>query len=86
MKRESVKFNAKITPVKPLNDEMTLCKCYVMAVGKNRNYSCISKEAVEDALPTIYNIPVVGHMYVGEDGEYHMGGHDLKLHETKIIN
>ena len=79
MKRESVKFNAKITPVKPLNDEMTLCKCYVMAVGKNRNYSCISKEAVEDALPTIYNIPVVGHMYVGEDGEYHMGGHDFEV-------
>jgi len=79
VKRESVKFNAKITPVKPLNDEMTLCKCYVMAVGKNRNYSCISKEAVEDALPTIYNIPVVGHMYVGEDGEYHMGGHDFEV-------
>lgn len=78
-KRETLGFNAKITPVKPLNDEMTLCKCYVMALGKNRNYSHISKETAEDALPTIYNIPVVGHLYVDEDGEYHMGGHDMTI-------
>lgn len=77
--RETLGFNAKITPVRPLNDEMTLCKCYVLALGKNRNYSHISKEAVDAALPTIYNIPVVGHVYVGEDGEYHMGGHDMTI-------
>lgn len=77
--RETLGFNAKITPVRPLNDEMTLCKCYVLALGKNRNYSHISKDAVEAALPTIYNIPVVGHVYVGEDGEYHMGGHDMTI-------
>lgn len=78
-KRETFNFNAKITPVKPLNDELTLCKCYVLALGKNRNYSHISKEAVETALPTIYNIPVVGHVYIGEDDEYHMGGHDMTI-------
>ena len=36
-KRYTVEFNAKVTPVKPLNDEFTLCKCYVMALDKNRN-------------------------------------------------
>lgn len=77
--REILNFNAQITPVKPLNDEMTLCKCYVLALGKNRNYSHISREAVEAALPTIYNIPVIGHMYVDDNGEYHMGGHDMTL-------
>lgn len=78
-RREILGYSAKITPVKPLNDEMTLCKCYVLALGKNRNYSHISDEATQKALPTIYNIPVVGHVYVGEDGEYHMGGHDMTI-------
>ena len=78
-RREILGYNAKITPVKPLNDEMTLCKCYVLALGKNRNYSHISDEATQKALPTIYNIPVVGHVYVDEDGEYHMGGHDMTI-------
>lgn len=77
--REQLGFNAKITPVKPLNKEMTLCKCYVLALGKNRNYSHISKETADNAVPTMYNIPVVGHMYVDENGEYFMGGHDVTI-------
>lgn len=78
-KRYTVEFNAKITPVKPLNDEFTLCKCYVMALDKNRNLSYIGKDAADDALPTLYNIPVIGHLYVGEDGKQHMGGHDMTI-------
>lgn len=74
-----IMFNAKIVPVKPLNEEFTLCKCYVLALGKNRNRSYIGEKAVEKALPTIYNIPVIGHMYTDEDGNYHMGGHDMVL-------
>lgn len=72
-------FDAKIVPVKPLNEEFTLCKCYVLALGKNRNRSYIGENAVEKALPTIFNIPVIGHMYTDEDGNYHMGGHDMVL-------
>lgn len=78
-KRYTVEFNAKITPVKPLNDEFTLCKCYVMALDKNRNMSYIGKDAAEAALPTLYNIPVIGHMQVDNEGNYHMGGHDMTL-------
>lgn len=77
--RETVCFNAKMIPVKPLNNELSLCKCYVMALGKNRNHSYISQDVADKATPTIYNIPVVGHVYVDEDGEYHMGGHDITL-------
>ena len=78
-KRHTVEFNAKITPVKPLNNEFTLCKCYVMALDKNRNLSYIGKNAAETALPTLFNIPVIGHLYVDEDGQYRMGGHDMVL-------
>lgn len=75
----SIRFNSKFVPVKPINDEMTLCKCYVMALGKNSNRSNISKNAADDALPTIFNIPVVGHIYVDDDGVQHMGGHDTAI-------
>lgn len=77
-----VDFTSEITPVKPINDQMTLCKCYIMAIGENRNKSNISKEAVDDALPTIYNIPIVGHLYE-EDDETRMGGHDKVLEKDK---
>lgn len=83
-----VMFNAKIVPVKPLNEEFTLCKCYVLALGKNRNRSYIGEKAVSDALSTIYNIPVVGHLYVDDNGDYHMGGHDMVLardEDNKLI-
>lgn len=76
-------FNSKITPVKPINDYFTLCKCYVMAVGKNTNGTIISKETVDDALPTLFNIPVVGHLYVDEDGKIRAGGHDVVLEKDE---
>lgn len=78
-KRYTVSFNAKIVPVKPINDEFTLCKCYVMHLGKNRNFSYISRDAADKAEPTIFNIPVVGHLYEDDEGNYHMGGHDAEL-------
>lgn len=72
-------FTSKIVPVKPINDQMTLCKCYVLAIGKNQNKSNISKEAVDDALPSLFNIPVVGHLFVDKDNNVRMGGHDMAL-------
>ena len=48
----AITFKAKIKPVKPINDQFTLCKCFVMAIGKNVNKTIISKESVDDALPT----------------------------------
>lgn len=76
-KRCKVDFAAKVVPVKPINDEFTLCKCYVMALNKNRNLSYIGQDAADAALPTLFNIPVIGHLYVDEQGQYHMGGHDM---------
>lgn len=85
-KRYTVEFNAKIKPVKPLNNEFTLCKCYVMALDKNRNLSFISKDAADAALPTLFNIPVIGHLYVDDEGKYHMGGHDYVLTKDENDN
>lgn len=79
MERKTIFFNAKVQPVKPINQEFTLCKVYICALDKNRNMSYIGKEAAENALPTLYNCPVIGHIYEDENGEYHMGGHDMTI-------
>ena len=79
MERKTIFFNAKVQPVKPINQEFTLCKVYICALDKNRNMSYIGKEAAENALPTLYNCPVIGHIYEDENGEYHMGGHDMTV-------
>jgi len=71
-------FDGKLQPVKPINDQFTLCKCYVMATGTNDNGMDIPKEVVDAALPTLPYVPVVGHL-IEEDGELRMGGHDITL-------
>lgn len=81
--RNQINFNAKVTPIKPLNDEFTLCRCYVMALEKNRNLTYIGKEAAEAALPTLFNVPVIGHLWEDEGGNYHMGGHDMTIEADK---
>ena len=60
------KFNlnnvSKFEYIKPVNKEFSLFKCWVAGVGKNRNMSYISKERMDNALPTLSYAPVVGHL------------------------
>ena len=70
---------AKIVPVQQLNDQLTLCKCYVLALGRNANGTNFEKETVDNALYSLSNIPVVGHLYQDENGDLRMGGHDFEL-------
>lgn len=87
-KHTSLKFKAKIKPLEKINDEFTLCKCYVQGVGKNRNFSYMSKENIQRCLPTLSYAPVVGHLIDKLDddgnptGEKYMGGHDYYLDEN----
>lgn len=50
-----------------------------MALGKNRNGSHFSRSAVEDAIPTFKNIPVIAYLYEGDDGNTHVAGHEMKV-------
>lgn len=54
------KFSSKIFDVEPMNPTFSKCKIQVMYHGLNRNGSNIPKPVVEDAIPTIYNIPIIG--------------------------
>lgn len=83
----SIPCYSKIEPIKPVNDEFTLCKVYVAATGCNRNYSYISKAAMDAAMPSLPYIPVVGHLMTkyDEDGNEigkYFGGHDYMWDEN----
>ena len=69
-KHTSLKFKAKVTPIEKINDEFTLCKCYVQGVGKNRNFSYMSKENIQRCAPAPSYTPDVGHLIdkLDEDG------------------
>ena len=86
MNRMMISFESKLDPVKVLNKEFTLCKCYVLALEKNRNFSYIGENAVKRAMPTLSNIPVIGHLYEDEDGNILMGGHDIILDKDENDN
>ena len=78
---KTLTLNYIVKPIKfeKINDEFTKCHCYIMALGKNRNYSYFTKEAVQNALPTLFDIPVVAHIKVKADGTPYVGAHDRQL-------
>ncbi len=64
--------------IEKVNKEFSIAKCRVMYTGENRNGSFISKDTVESALDTIYNIPVVAEI-VYKEGEKDFGTHGGKI-------
>ena len=76
VKYDGYKFN--ITEKNPLFSD---AKIYVMYHGENRNNSHISKEDVDRAINSIYNIPIVGEFIEDDNGEEdsNFGGHGGKL-------
>jgi hypothetical protein len=81
-------FQASISDVKQINPLFSTAKVRVLYTGKNRNMSIITKEAVDKALATLPNIPVVGEFSVeNEDFKGHGGAIDLDsykyIHTTK---
>lgn len=77
MERFNLNGVSKFEFQRPINKEFSLFKCWVAGVGKNRNMSYISKERMDNALPTLSYAPVVGHLIKGEDGKYRLGSHDV---------
>ena len=75
----SLNYIAKPISFEKINDEFSLMKCYILGIGKNRNFSYIGKDAVIEALPSLYNTPVVGHLIKKDDGTYYVGGHDRQI-------
>lgn len=83
-KYTTLNFKAKVKPIEKLSEDFMKCKCYAFGLGKNRNYSHVSKENMERNKYTLSYAPVVGHLIEKYDkdgnkiGRY-MGGHDSIL-------
>lgn len=67
---------ASISDVKDINSSFASGTLKVMYLGKNRNHSYFSKSAVENALPSLYNVPIVCHW---DDEAETIGGHDITV-------
>lgn len=76
-------FDSKLVFGEKINDEFTYAYCYVCAEGKNRNGSFISESAIKEALPTLWNVPVIAHVFQDADGNYQVGGHDYEIAQDK---
>lgn len=79
VKNLSLNYTAKVEPVEKLNEQFLLCKIWVHALGKNRNFSHFSKENVLRNISSLNYIPVVGHLIETEDGKKYIGGHDMTI-------
>ncbi len=82
MERFNVNSCTKFSVIEELNSEFTLCKCYVMASGKNRNMSYFDKKVVIEKLNSLNYAPVVAHLFKDENGKYVIGGHDYTFDDN----
>lgn len=69
-------FNSKVYSIEKINPFFSKVKIYVMYDGLNRKGSYLSRKAINEAIPTIYNLPIVGEYLVDERN---FGGHGASL-------
>lgn len=76
---KNIKYTASIDKesFEVLNSEFTKAKAYILYYGENRNKSKMSKEAVESAMTSLYNIPIVAEWIEKKE--------DFGTHGGKII-
>ena len=83
-KYSTLNFKAKVKPIEKISEDFMRCKCYAFGLGKNRNYSHVSKENMERNKYTLSYAPVVGQLIEKYDKEgnkvgRYMGGHDSEF-------
>lgn len=82
--KESINFGKTIVGFQQLNENFTKAKCYILALGKNANKSHFGKDAVDAAYPSLFFVPVIGHLMETDDGKHYLGGHDYKFDKDKL--
>lgn len=59
-------ITSKIFSIEKVNPFFSKVKIYIMYEGLNRNGSYLSRQAIDKALPTIFNTPIVGEFLADE--------------------
>lgn len=68
--------NASLYNITEVNSSFAVASLDIMYTGKNPNMSDIERKAVEDALPTLYNVPIVCNY---DPDAREIGGHDVEF-------
>lgn len=68
--------DASVSNVREINSSFASGTLKVMYLGENRNNVYFSKEAVEQALPSLYNVPIVCHWDADTNK---IGAHDMAV-------
>lgn len=76
----NLQFASALENIKEINESFSSGMLRVCYTGVNRNGSYISKQAIENAIETMYNCPVVCNYNVEQDT---IGGHDMEIVETE---
>lgn len=74
-----LQFDSSIEHIEDINESFSSGIMKICYPGVNRNKSNISKSAIERAVPTMFNCPVVCNYDIESDS---IGGHDMKLVHT----
>lgn len=87
VKKFNLDFGTSFSDIKDINPHFAIGKMRIAYAGRNRNNTEISKEVFEEAIPTMFNCPVV----VRYDREKNMfGGHDIEVvvsdNTIKVVN
>ena len=75
--------NKSLYDVQEVNSSFAVGKLKVMYTGNNRNGSHFSKKSVENALPSLYNVPIVCHW---NEETQEIGGHDISIASSEDGN
>ena len=83
-----LQFASSIEDICDINESFASARLKAFYLGGNRNGSFISKASAEDAIPTMFNCPIVCNYDVESDT---IGGHDMDIVPTdsgdiKLIN
>lgn len=82
---KNIDATAKYSNFHVLNPDFVRCKCNILYTGRNRNYTDITKEALNKLIERkgYANIPIVGHIKTSnKTGKPIMGSHDRKIEIT----
>lgn len=96
---KNVKFSSKDTDTtivvhidEPLSfskedtDDLNLvCPIRLCHTEENVNKSYISEKSMKDAIPTAYNMPILGYIYKDDNDEFQFAGHEFFVNEDHEV-
>lgn len=85
--RQRVSFATTIENIEDLNPSFAVGRMRIAYTGDNRNGSSISREVIENAIPTMFNCPIVANY---DRATNSFGSHDVELvlqdKKMKLVN